>query len=109
MMGPVTGMGSFDNDWSCRNDDPSCNSQDWGSTEQLSSNVASSSQANAAQEATNCEPSQNVAAVTVEAQDQNAPRSSEGPECEAWDTAGSSMLIDQRVECRSSGCSQARG
>ena len=38
--------------------------------------MASISQANAWQEATSCEPSQNFATVTVEAQDQNAPRSS---------------------------------
>ena len=66
----------FDNDWSGWNEDTSWNSQDWWGTEQPSSNMASSSQTNAPQEATNCEPSQHVAAATVEVQDQNAPRSS---------------------------------
>ena len=89
----------FDNHWSCWKEDPSWNSQDWWSTEQPSSNMASSCQANASQEATNCEQSQNVAAVTVEAGSKCAPI--EHPRCEAWDTAESSMLDDRRVECRS--------
>ena len=81
-------IGSFDDwsgDWSWSEDDWnywsgdwSWGSQDWWSAEQpnASSSSGSQSTANVSQDPAKSEPSQNVAAVTVETQDQNAARTS---------------------------------
>eukprot|EP00439_Symbiodinium_sp_Y106_P065852 s317_g10.t1 len=64
--------------WSYWSDDWSWGSQDWWSAELPSASASSGSQstANVPQDPTKSEPSQNVAAVTVETQDQNAARPS---------------------------------
>ena len=80
-------IGSLDDwsgDWSWSeddwywSDDWSWGSQEWWSAEQPSANALTGSQgtANVPQDPAKSEPSQNVAAVTVEAQDQNAARPS---------------------------------
>ena len=67
-----------EDDWSYWSDDWSWGSQDWWSAEQPSASASSGSQstANVPQDPTKSEPSQNVAAVTVETRDQNAARPS---------------------------------
>ena len=67
-----------EDDWSYWSDDWSWGSQDWWSAEQPSASASSGSQstANVPQDPTKSEPSQNVAAVTVETQDQNEARPS---------------------------------
>ena len=67
-----------EDDWSYWSDDWSWGSQDWWSAEQPSASVSSGwqSTANVPQDPTKSEPLQNVAAVTVETQDQNAARPS---------------------------------
>ena len=72
MIGLVTGLGSED-DWSYWSDDWSWGSQDWWGAEQPSAS-ASSGFAKHCECPTKSEPSQNVAAVTVGTQDQNAAR-----------------------------------
>ena len=68
-----------EDDWSYWSDDWSWGFQGWWSAELPSANASSGSQstANAPQDPAKSEPSQNVAAVTVEAQDQNAARPDE--------------------------------
>ena len=67
-----------EDDWSYWSDDWSRGSQDWWSAEQPNASASSGSQstANVSQDPTKSEPSQNVAAATVETQDQNAARPS---------------------------------
>eukprot|EP00439_Symbiodinium_sp_Y106_P064462 s3510_g10.t1 len=98
VTGPMTGLGVLrtggvligslddwsgdwswsEDDWSYWSDDWSWGSQDWWSAEQPNASASSGSQgtANVPQDPTKSEPSQNVAAVTVETQDQNAARPS---------------------------------
>ena len=67
-----------EDDWNYWSDDWSWGSQDWWSAEQPNASASSGSQstANVPQDPAKSEPSQNVAAVTVETQDQNAARPS---------------------------------
>ena len=88
MTGVRIGFGSLDDwsgdwswsedDWSYWSDDWSWDSQDWWSAEQPNASASSGSKstANVPQDPTKSEPSQNVAAVTVETQDQNAAKPS---------------------------------
>ena len=65
-------------DWGYWSDDWSWSSQDWWSAEQPSASALSGTAGTATvpQDSAKSEPSSSVAAVTVEAQDRNAPRSS---------------------------------
>ena len=67
-----------EDDWSYWSDDWSWGPQEWWSAEQPSASALSGQQgtANVPKEPVKSEPSQNVAAVTVETQDQNAARPS---------------------------------
>ena len=93
-----------EDDWNYWSDDWSWGSQDWWSAEQPNASASSGSRstANVPQDPAKSEPSQNVAAVTVETQDQNAARPSRTSRRGTWNDDESvrwSLPADWCVEC----------